>query len=344
MPTKDLVIYFLNVGQGHCAFLKLPDGQGLLIDINHAKPESGGGIHVLKFLRDNLEETNGRFTCIIGHPDKDHCRGLKDISEASDLDIERLFDSTLRKEKEKGQDYPEYDDYIDVVGKLKKDGKVVVIKRSTINDTYLRFEWGGIRFLTPEKDFSPERLGNDDMNRKSALIQLDYHGTKVLFASDTSFLTYKEDLKAWKNFQSSMLKSHVLLVSHHGSRSFFQNAKEDEPYTEALDAIAPEYTITSVGKDNPYDHPHEDAIERYARKAKKIYRTDQDGSIIITLRKRSDGKVACDVNPDNTIDSKYAWDDDNSGGDDDTSKGKGPYISPSWEKKSPSVLGGNPKG
>ena len=344
MPTKDLVIYFLNVGQGNCAFLKLPDGQGLLIDINHAKPESGGGIHVLKFLRDQLKERKGRLTCIIGHPDKDHCRGLKDISKASDLEIERLFDSTLRKEKEKGQEYREYDDYVEIVDKLKKEGKVVAIKRGTKNDSNLRFDWGGIRFLTPDKDYSSGLLGSDDMNRKSALIQLDYHGIKVLFASDTSFLTYKEDLKEWNDFQNSILKSRILLVSHHGSRSFFQNGEEDEAYTEALDAIDPEYAVISVGKDNPHDHPHKDAVERYAKKAKKVYQTDQDGSIVITLRQLSDGRVACDVNPDSTIDSKYAWDDDNDGGDDDTSKGKGPYISPSWEKKSPSVLGGNPKG
>lgn len=343
MPTKDLTIYLLNVGQGHCAFLKLPGGGGLLIDINHAKPDSGGGIHVLKFLRDNVKETKGALTCIIGHPDKDHCRGLKEISEASDLHIERLFDSTLRKEKEKGQEYPEYDDYIDIVGKLKKEGKVVVIKRGTTSDPNLSFDWGGIRFLTPEKDFSSERLGSDDMNRKSALIQLDYHGTKVLLASDTSFLTYKEDLRAWKDFKDSMLKSQVLLVSHHGSRSFFQNGEDDEAYTVALDAIDPEYAIISVGKDNPHEHPHKDAVERYAKKAKKVYRTDEDGSIVVTLRRLSDGTVALDVNPDSTIDSKYAWDDED-GGDDDSSKGRGPYIPPSWEKKSPSILGGNPKG
>ena len=95
MATNDFTIYFLNVGQGHCAFLKLPGGEGLLIDINHAK---GAGIHVLNFLRDHLKETKGKFDCIIGHPDKDHCRGLKDISDTSDLEIARLFDSTLRKE------------------------------------------------------------------------------------------------------------------------------------------------------------------------------------------------------------------------------------------------------
>lgn len=343
MATQDLTIYFLNVGQGHCAFLKLPGGEGLLIDINHAKPSNGKGVHVLNFLRDQLKDTKGQFTCIIGHPDKDHCRGLKDIWEASDLHIERLFDSTLRKEKEKGQEYPEYDAYIDIVGKLRKDGKVVTVKRGTSYDSALKFDWGGIRFFTPEKDFSSEKLGGDDMNRKSVIIQLEYHGTRALFASDTSFLTYKEDLKSWGDLKFSMLKSQVLLVSHHGSRSFFRNSEEDESYTEALDSISPDYAIISVGKDNPHDHPHKDALDLYSKKTKKVYRTDQDGSVVVTFRKLPNGTVAVDVNPDSTIDQKYGWGDDD-GGNGGSSEDKGPVITSSWKKSSPSVLGGNPKG
>jgi len=140
MPSQDLTIYFLNVGQGHCAFLKLPDEAGILIDINHAKPQSGGGIHVLNFLRDHTKEENGQFTCIIGHPDKDHCRGLKDIWNSSDLQITRLFDSTLRKEKEEGQEYPEYDDYMDIVERLEKEGKVFKVNRGISNNSSLQFE------------------------------------------------------------------------------------------------------------------------------------------------------------------------------------------------------------
>jgi beta-lactamase superfamily II metal-dependent hydrolase len=335
MSDQDLKVYFLNAGQGHCAFVKVPGGRDLLIDINHAK---GAGIHVLNFLRDYIEDENGEFDCIIGHPDKDHCRGLKDIHSSSDLKIARMFDCTLRKEKEEGQEYREYDDYIDILGKLKKENKVISVKRSIDIDPALKFEWGGIRFFTPNQDYSSQKLNPEDMNRQSLLIQIDFYGTKILFASDTSFLTYKEDLKGWKDFSFSMLESKILLVSHHGSRTFFCNTKEEEAYMEALNAIAPEYAIISVGKDNPHDHPCKDSLELYKKKARVLYRTDEDGSVIVTCRKLGNGQVETDVNPDNTIDEKYKWNEDKS------SSGNGPVILPSWKKSSPSVLGGNPKG
>ena len=341
MATNDLTIYFLNVGQGHCAFLKLPNGEGVLLDINHSRE---GGIHVLNFLRDYLsKEMNGEINyVIVSHPDKDHCRGLKDIWDSPDLSIGKLFDSTLRKEKEEGGEYPEYDAYIEILNKLREQGRVAPVKRSLDYHPDLKFEWGGIRFYSPEKDFSNQELGSEEINRKSLIVKLDFYDASIVFGADTSFLTYKEDLKSWKNFTFSMLKGKLLLASHHGSRTFFRRNEEEYPYTEALDAIDPEYTIISVGK-NPHGHPHKDAIDLYEGKSKKVYRTDRDNSIVVTIRKLHAGGVAMDVSPDSTIDSKYTWGDDN-GDDGNSSGGKGPATIPSWKRRSPSVLGGSPKG
>ena len=49
----------------------------------------------------------------------------------------------------------------------------------------------------------------------------------------------------------------------------------------------PEYAVISVGKDNSYGHPTEEALSRLRDADVTVYRTDMQGDIICT----SDGKV-----------------------------------------------------
>ena len=67
----------------------------------------------------------------------------------------------------------------------------------------------------------------------------------------------------------------VLLVGHHGSR--------DASSTELLRAVTPEVGIISVGADNSYGHPTDEALRRLVGAGADIYRTDLQGSISIVL-------------------------------------------------------------
>ena len=44
----------------------------------------------------------------------------------------------------------------------------------------------------------------------------------------------------------------------------------------------PKYSIISVGKNNSYGHPNKEVLENL--KDSKIYRTDQDGSIMFKIK------------------------------------------------------------
>ena len=66
----------------------------------------------------------------------------------------------------------------------------------------------------------------------------------------------------------------VLVVSHHGSRY-----SSDEDF---LRAVSPETAVISVG-DNRYGHPTEAALRRLQAAGASIWRTDQQGSIRITV-------------------------------------------------------------
>ena len=66
----------------------------------------------------------------------------------------------------------------------------------------------------------------------------------------------------------------VLKVGHHGSRT--SSSKN------FIDDINPKYSIISVGKKNRYGHPNKEVLDNLEKS--KIYRTDQDGSIMFKIK------------------------------------------------------------
>ena len=67
----------------------------------------------------------------------------------------------------------------------------------------------------------------------------------------------------------------VLKVGHHGSKT--SSSKE------FIDEINPKYGVISVGKNNRYGHPNKEVLNNLYNS--KIYRTDQDGSIMFKIKK-----------------------------------------------------------
>ena len=66
----------------------------------------------------------------------------------------------------------------------------------------------------------------------------------------------------------------VLKVGHHGSKTSSSKSFINE--------INPKYSIISVGKNNRYGHPNKEVLNNL--KGTKIYRTDQDGSIMFKIK------------------------------------------------------------
>ena len=66
----------------------------------------------------------------------------------------------------------------------------------------------------------------------------------------------------------------VLKVGHHGSKT--SSSKE------FVGVINPKYSIISVGKNNRYGHPNDSVLQNL--NDSKIYRTDQDGSIMFKIK------------------------------------------------------------
>ena len=52
---------------------------------------------------------------------------------------------------------------------------------------------------------------------------------------------------------------------------------------EFINEINPRYSIISVGKNNRYGHPNDNVLDNL--EDSKIYRTDQDGSIMFKIKR-----------------------------------------------------------
>ena len=68
----------------------------------------------------------------------------------------------------------------------------------------------------------------------------------------------------------------VLKIGHHGSKTSSSKGFIDE--------IDPNYSIISVGLNNRYGHPNKEVLNNLSNS--KIYRTDQDGSIMFKIKNK----------------------------------------------------------
>ena len=66
----------------------------------------------------------------------------------------------------------------------------------------------------------------------------------------------------------------ILKVGHHGSKTSTSK--------EFINTINPRYALISVGEDNKFNHPNQNVIKNL--KNTKIYRTDQDKSIMFKIK------------------------------------------------------------
>ena len=112
-----------------------------------------------------------------------------------------------------------------------------------------------------------KNYGNENDN--SSVIYTEFDNHKFLFMGDAG-VEVEEDLIEKYNLRNI----DVLKVGHHGSKT--SSSKE------FVDNIVPKYSIISVGKNNRYGHPNKEVLNNLENS--KIYRTDQDGSIMFKIK------------------------------------------------------------
>ena len=109
----------------------------------------------------------------------------------------------------------------------------------------------------------------DNENDNSNVIYTELDGYKFMFMGDASSTTEKEIMDKYNISNIDVLK-----VGHHGSKT--------SSSVEFIDSINPMYSIINVGKNNRYGHPNKEVLDNLEQS--KIYRTDQNGSIMFKIK------------------------------------------------------------
>lgn len=106
----------------------------------------------------------------------------------------------------------------------------------------------------------------DGKNNDSLVLYGKLLNRTFLFTGDLEQAGEEEIMKHYK-----FLKVDVLKAGHHGSKG-----SSTESF---IDALNPQTSLISAGKNNSYKHPHKETIDRFNNRNIKVYRTDQQGAI-----------------------------------------------------------------
>lgn len=183
------------------------------------------------------------------HPHEDHIGGLDDI--ISNFDIGKIYmpDVTTTTAT--------FQSVLEAIS-----AKGLSITRCEIGNTFGLGD--GICTI-----MSVENEQQSNLNLNSIVIHLSYGEKTFLFMGDAE--KEIEEKISWP-------KIDVLKVAHHGS---------DTSSTEKfLNSVKPDTAIVSVGSNNIYSLPAQSTLDTLTKVGAKVYRTDTDGTILLT----SDGK------------------------------------------------------
>lgn len=248
LASDQLVIHFLDVGQADSIFIQLPNGQNMLIDAGN----NADGPFVVNYLQDHKIT---KIDYLIGtHPHEDHIGGIDDVTKS--FNIGHIYmppvTHTTRTFK-------------DILTAFQANNKKIIPAKAGL--TIIDQDNLKACFLSPLRDNYKE------LNEWSAVLKLRYKEISFLFTGDAEEINEIEIISS----PVTSLDSDVLKVGHHGSDSSTSIA--------FVKAVTPSYAVISVGKDNRYDHPSPDIIDRLEAHGAIVLRTDELGTIIA----RSDG-------------------------------------------------------
>lgn len=245
-----LSLHMIDVGQGDSFLITTPAGKALLIDAG----DPAQGDRVSAYLKQQKVQHIDHL--IATHPHADHIGGMKTVIDTFSVSqaylppvvhTSALFESMLNSLQHNS--IP-----------LTLVGETVVVHQE--QDVV-------IQILSTGKDYI------NHLNNWSLVVHVTHGHHSFLLTGDLE-KEGEEDLLA--AFHPNALRATVLKAGHHGSAT---------SSTEAfLDAVAPEIVLISCGEVNTYGHPDESVLDRIEKRSAWIYRTDLQGTVVIT----SDGE------------------------------------------------------
>ena len=245
-------ITVVDIGQGDSIFLRDISGRTIVID-------TGGRVEIGKkeAWQERVRKSNAETTLIpylksrgvdrldklvLTHTDTDHMGDMLEL--AKHFSIREIYVSKGSMTQA---------DFVDKLKKMK--AKVHVVE---VGDRLPIFD-SALEVLYP---LGQGDGGNDD----SIVLYGEFFQTKFLFTGDLEAPGEGQMVTAYPDLRVDVLKA-----GHHGSKG------SSSP--EFLEHIKPKLALISAGKNNRYQHPHKETLDRFEKIQTKILRTDERGAI-----------------------------------------------------------------
>ncbi|MBP9749048.1 MBL fold metallo-hydrolase [Patescibacteria group bacterium] len=256
--AKEPVLHaaFFAVGQGDATLLRDVDGNDILID-------GGPTDAILSKLGSALPPTDRTIELVVlTHPHADHVNGLAAV--LARYHVDRVL----------------------MTGVAAGDGAYAVFQKSiaeqhipvTVASTTFAFDLGRMHVdvLWPQESWEGREPPKDNLatggglNDTSIVLSVSHGKERLLFMGDASSAVEEALLHA-----SSTLTADILKVGHHGSKYSTSRA--------FLAAVQPSHAVIEVGAKNRYKHPTLQALARLGDAGVRIFRTDQDGDVRVSM-------------------------------------------------------------
>jgi len=249
----ELRVTFLDVGQGDAALLTFPDGRNALIDAGPRgfKYDAGKWVIAPYLKREGITDIHA---LIVSHADSDHLGGVPYILR--NFRVHEVWDNGREKDTRLFREYLSLVDSLNIKRRIFQAGTIIT-------------DFNPVQIYV----LHPSGQTNLSANDASLSLKITYRDIDFLFMGDVEEAS-EHQISRFED----LLKSEVLKVSHHGSKTSSNR--------RLLDLVEPELAVISVGGMNRFGHPHAEVLERLRSIQSKILRTDRDAAILL----KTDGR------------------------------------------------------
>jgi len=244
-PTKSkMKAHFIDVGQGDAILIQFPNGKSMLVD---GGPRTAGEKLVSYLKKAGITSID---IVVATHPHEDHIGGLLNV--LNNFPVNKVIDSG----------YPHtsktYEDYLSLIDQKDISFEIAHAFNSINIDPGVK-----ITILHPGTTMA-------DSNNNSIVLKLQHNQVGFLLTGDAEAEAEKYLME---RTDATTLKSDILKVGHHGSRTSTSDA--------FLKKVSPSTSIIMLGEDNSYGHPHSETITKLVKIGSEVYQTNVNGHIVV---------------------------------------------------------------
>lgn len=299
----ELLVHMLDVGQGDCIYIQLPDGKDMVIDCANYNDDKEYEKKTFDYLDTYITDNTVEYL-MLTHCDSDHVYFMDELLKQ--YQVEKLFmpnvlaaPGTTSKDKKALQDQIDALDTSrftdkDTIGTVtyaeffiaaltEPNCEIVLNVDFDANTNSIIIEETTYRlvFYCPTQEYYDDSNLNS-AERKNAISPigiLEYNGRRIMLTGDSNELN--EPLVVER---TGKIDCDVLKVGHHGSATSTLN-----PF---LDAYTFEYAIISCNTyGNKFNHPRQSTLDRLKAHDIAVYRTDNNGNIVVSVDKDGNIKI-----------------------------------------------------